>query len=440
MESHYDDLQPQFEKAIHNGFPFMSATSPALDGHLTYCLEWLIKTLYAKHKQRVIVLVDEYDGSLHSAFEHNYYAKASKVLGRLYSNALKGNTALKKACLMGIVEVRGAGLLSNLNNLCVYSVADSMYAPYFGFTKAEVCQFVGGNFESSAECTELMEWYNGYTMGKERMINPWSFISWLELRQFAPYWVATSQVKTLKILVQPHLQLMREKLFELLYFDSGCHSDIRLVTAIDFSALVSPCDAEDVTVDNVLHFLVLLGYLSYSFNDDGAHYRIPNKEVKTSWQADIIPLLKEEIRPVADELGTALHNSDMAQLQQCMRTLLPLYCSFHDLLTENSYHTYFLGCFSVLDYKSAVIVSSNREAGNGRYDVCIKFTSTKKVYLFEFKKSDKEGNLARDAQVALDQIKARQYYAEFKGYTCVLIGVAFFKKFISDLVWEEMTV
>jgi hypothetical protein len=97
-------------------------------------LAWLTSNLNKKYKNRVIVLVDEYDAPLNHAFRKGYYDQASSFFGSFYSQALKGNSALKKAYLMGIVEVRGAGILSGLNNINVYSVGDERYSQYFGFT------------------------------------------------------------------------------------------------------------------------------------------------------------------------------------------------------------------------------------------------------------------------------------------------------------------
>jgi hypothetical protein len=64
------------------------------------------------------------------------------------------------------------------------------------------------------------------------------------------------------------------------------------------------------------------------------------------------------------------------------------YCSFHDLTLENSYHVFYYGClFTILHNGQTTNVSSNREAGHGRYDICINLADLKRVLIIEFKKS-----------------------------------------------------
>jgi Predicted AAA-ATPase len=84
--------------------------------HLTSCL-------YEKFDKRVIVLIDEYDAPLNHAFRKGFYDSASEFFGSFYSNGLKSNEALERACLMGIVEIRGNEMLSGLNNMVLYSSA-----------------------------------------------------------------------------------------------------------------------------------------------------------------------------------------------------------------------------------------------------------------------------------------------------------------------------
>ena len=118
------------------GIDYLSPVVPELE-EITVVdstLSWLITSLRKKHNKRAIVLVDEYDSPLNHAFRQGFYKEASNFFGSFYSQALKGNSALEKACLMGMEDVR----LPGLNNICVYSLADSRYSSYFGFTEGEM--------------------------------------------------------------------------------------------------------------------------------------------------------------------------------------------------------------------------------------------------------------------------------------------------------------
>ena len=155
----------------------------------TAFLDRLTRRLQKKYNQEVIVLIDEYDAPLNHAFRKDFYERASSFFGKFYSNGLKSNFALKRACLMGIVEVRGAGMLSGLNNLVIYSSADDEFSEYFGFTSKEVEDFLD---RDETRIQDVRKWYNGYYMGSHRMINPWSFMNYVDTGELQSYWVQTS--------------------------------------------------------------------------------------------------------------------------------------------------------------------------------------------------------------------------------------------------------
>jgi hypothetical protein len=160
------------------------------------------------------VLVDEYDSPLNHAFHQGYYKKASEFFGSFYLQALKGNSALEKACLMGFVEFQSAGIFSGLNNICVYSIADEEFSSHFGFTESEISEFLG-NDESIGE---VVAWYDGYRSGKGSVINPWSFVNWVISRKFNSYWVSTSAIETIVTVLTPHIESAMEEIMAILYW------------------------------------------------------------------------------------------------------------------------------------------------------------------------------------------------------------------------------
>ena len=107
---HFDEISLEIEELKSYGVDFKNPTAYGDEGIVSDSLAWLMSCLNKKHRKRVIVLVDEYDAPLNHAFRQGYYEQASSFFGSFYSQALKGNSALKKACLMGIVEVRDAGI------------------------------------------------------------------------------------------------------------------------------------------------------------------------------------------------------------------------------------------------------------------------------------------------------------------------------------------
>ena len=85
-----DDLDefdlPRFKKYLLADIDF---------ANLKNALEFLTRVLYEKHKKEVILLIDEYDSPLISAYEHNYYDEAINFFKVFYGEALKTNDYLK---------------------------------------------------------------------------------------------------------------------------------------------------------------------------------------------------------------------------------------------------------------------------------------------------------------------------------------------------------
>jgi hypothetical protein len=395
-------------------------------------LKWLINSLYEKHdKKRVIVLVDEYDSPLNHAFRHGYYDKASKFFGSFYSQALKGNNALEKACLMGIVEVRGAGILSGLNNIKVFSVANDRYSSHFGFTESELCSFLG---EDTSMIQNVKDWYNGYQIGNYSLVNPWSFVNCFADKTFKPYWVSSANEETIATVLSPHIKSAMKQIFELL-FDNKKVLIPKLVSQVNYSE-------SNWETPSILHFLVHTGYLTYEANveESNGSVWIPNKEVRMHWEEHVIKLLKTTLDPLFQE---SLANVVLAQpfditsLENVMREMVQ-YCSYYDLKSENSYHVFYYGClFTILHDGETLSVSSNKESGHGRYDICIKLADLKRVLIIEFKHSKKSAKaLDKDAKAALEQIKKRDYFSGVKDFECIIVGVSFYRKQMSNLAYE----
>lgn len=100
----------------------------------------LVSDLYDK---KVIILINEYDTPMTSAWNEGYYEKAWRFFKSFYSNALKDNEYLQFAVVTGILRVVKEGIFSRLNNLSVYTVLDSDFSDYFGLVDNEVKQGVG---------------------------------------------------------------------------------------------------------------------------------------------------------------------------------------------------------------------------------------------------------------------------------------------------------
>ena len=401
--------------------------APKRSALVSNILNWLMCELHKKYKKKVIVLIDEYDAPLNNAFNNGFYVEASKFFGLFYSRALKqdGNSTLEKACLMGIVEAIGAGILSGLNNTSVFSVAQDIYSSFFGFTVEEIssCFALKPN-----DFAEVLEWYNGYTFGSNKVINPWSFMNWFSQGVLAPYWITSAYMETLSSLLSNHVKNILIPIFCIMYDEQASYPVSPLVTKVNYSKT-------DWTATHILHFLIHAGYLTY--NTTTKCVSIPNKEIYEIWETEVRSLLDTSYNQQYQySIRESLEVFNVGAIENVMREMI-LSCSSFDVPSENSYHMFFYGCFfCILNSFDNTVVSSNKEAGHGRYDIRIEFRDLKRAVVFEFKKSKTSSTLDFDAQKGMNQLLELNYAADLGEYQCLLIGVAFYKKIMSKIVYQ----
>ncbi|CAG8446094.1 AAA-ATPase-like domain-containing protein [Gigaspora rosea] len=91
------------------------------ESQLKFSLEELSKHLRRHYKKKCIVLVDEYDFPIESAYNKGYYEVANDFFKGMFSSLLKSNDEnVAKAMLVGVLQIAKSGFLSGLNNLMVY--------------------------------------------------------------------------------------------------------------------------------------------------------------------------------------------------------------------------------------------------------------------------------------------------------------------------------
>ena len=131
----------------------------------------------------------------------------------------------------------------------------------------------------------------------------------------------------------------------------------------------------------------------------------------------------------------AIYAADPAAVQKQLRKLLLQSVSFNDTSDEIFYHGLVLGLCAMFDNR--YFVTSNRESGEGRFDIQLMPKNSKLPgILIELKatKDCTEENLAKLAQTALQQIEDRHYDTEMVTHgimNVIKFGVAFSGKKVS---------
>ena len=408
-----DDLDefdlPRFKKYLLADIDF---------ANLKNALEFLTRVLYEKHKKEVILLIDEYDSPLISAYEHNYYDEAINFFKVFYGEALKTNDYLKMGIITGIIRVIKAGIFSDLNNLRVYSILDKQYSDFFGFTEKEVEKML---IDFNIECNlpEVKSWYDGYKFGDTEVYNPWSILNFVQNRELEGYWIGTSGNFLIKEVLKDsnsEINISLEKLF------NGEKIEEVITGNSDLSSLLS--------YHEIWELLLFSGYLTVDkkIDEDVYSLRLPNKEIRKFFKNEFIDITfgASEFRKTME----TLKNNKIEEFEKNLQNILLKSTSYMDGKNENFYHGLFLGMSFYLDNKYSV--KSNREAGLGRYDVLIEPINKKeRAFILEFKVTDSEKNLENFSKEALEQIIDKKYNIELieKGIKNITyIGIAFYKK------------
>jgi hypothetical protein len=443
-----DDEKEQYD-ALHA----KKGTVTAYKRCLLSLTQWLQR---AYGTQRVLLLIDEYDTPIHQAYAYGYYNACIGFMRALLGSALKDNQSLERAVLTGVLRVAKESIFSGLNNVRVCSILSTAFEQSFGLLDAEVAATLR-DFGRQDEMDEFRRWYNGYRFGEETVYNPWSIFHALAepRRTLQPYWVNTSDQQFLHALFDRFQSSVVYALTRLLQEGGTIHIALNEhVSFIDFAMETPEMDtqtAEEATEEAHIfwNFVLFSGYLKVVHTVQKGRKQwgdvaIPNEEVAIVFeqvaQRWIAQAKKNALYTTQTIVGELIQGNDEAFVQKFERTVYESF-SYHDVprgevaaqrMAEHAYHMFVLGMMVSL-YETHE-VTSNRESGEGRYDVVVKPRNVKthsRGFVFEFKRVEEEKQLAKGVEKALAQIKGRAYDTMFGGTKVphiVHIGVAFSRK------------
>lgn len=388
---------------------------------LKISLRVITNALYAYYQQKVIVLIDEYDVPLQAAHQNNYYEEMVEFLRSVFSSALKTNDALEKGVMTGCLRISKESIFTGLNNFTAYSVLNNISSESFGFTESEVKQLLK-DYSLSEKMDEVKEWYDGYQFGNNEIYNPWSTLMYVKnITQdvsFKPisFWANTSGNDLVVKYIQNGDKKLRKE-FDLLMNGQS------LIKYIKPELTYREMD----NINNIYSFLLLTGYLKVIKDRGENQYElvIPNKEVYEIYKQSFMTYFEDYTTSKKNELYQELVDGDAKKVNLLLNDILLRSISYFDN-QESFYHGFLVGLLN--DYE----VVSNKESGNGRFDVCVlpeNILGT--IVLIECKHSISEDNLIDDAKEGARQIVEQKYLEEhkFKKYENVIgYGISFYKK------------
>ncbi|MCB1192616.1 MAG: AAA family ATPase [Leptospiraceae bacterium] len=428
-EHHYllkhDDLI-DIEKQEYLNITNLSANEAMFENSLKQLSEYL----YRYHKEKVVILIDEYDTPIQSGYINKFYDDVIPFMRNLLSGAYKDNLYLYKGVITGILRVSKESIFTGLNNIGVYTILDNKFADKFGFTETEVKQIlIDFNIPTSYE--DVKKWYDGYTFGNLTDIyNPWSILNYMVDYEtgFKPYWVNTSSDELLKERIkQKDSSDSRELILKLL-------NDEPVEKVIEDNFIFPDLDTNK---DLLWTLLTFSGYLTIINKRDVNIYelRIPNYELKFVFKNTIIHWFNTEvkiIRNLLEDTARYLVNNQLDKFAIGFKKIIGDTFSYYDTASEpmvrqtqrathqpeKVYQAYVLGLLAILsdDY----IIRSNRESGDGRYDIMlIPHDKSKNGVVIEIKRiKKKRGQKVAQERIqdklksALNQIEENEYFKE----------------------------
>ncbi|WP_341756092.1 MULTISPECIES: AAA family ATPase [unclassified Candidatus Tisiphia] len=389
-------------------------------GYLKNSLKFLSQILYKHFKQKVYILIDEYDTPINSAYlEFGHKAKEFerilKVFRGMFGSSLKGNTCVEKGVITGILRIAKANLFSDLNNVTEYTLLDKKFAKFYGFTQAEVDELLT-KVPTKTNPEEIQNWYNGYTFGGEIIYNPWSIMQYLAREgELDHYWLDIGGTGIIdKALLSDEMQQ------DLQLLASGKSIISQITKQISFNDINSR--------SGLFSLLLFSGYLNpmvIELEENVYELSAPNREVKHIYNARLLQWVSNKLQIDSSlyySFATLLPACRLEEFKERLQELLLNATSFHQTGNKKSelfYSGFMLGLVNMLS--SSYIITSEQESGSGRADIIMipKIGKEDKAIIIEYKIAKNTEDLALVAQMGLKKIIDKQYDTKIKEYSHV---------------------
>ena len=369
----------------------------------------LIRELHRRTRQRVVVLVDEYDKPILDVLEDVELARRNRdYLRGLYSTLKFADAQVRFSFFTGVSKFSKVSLFSGLNNLTDLTL-NPRYSGICGYTEADLDAVFAPELPG-LDREAIRDWYNGYWwLGGEKVYNPFDILLLFDTREFEAHWLETG---TPTFLV--------DTLFR------------RRVRSVDFdgmmasNSLLSTFDVNRIAPEALLFQTGYLTILDRKRRAGETFYRLgyPNREVRQGLNRSLLDGMVDD--PSRREAHSArlydlLEADDVDGLRELFHAF---YASIpHQWYTNNDiaeyegfYASVFYSYFAGLGLDVAVEESTSR----GRLDMAVRFEG--RVYIFEFKVVEQAGEGA-----AMAQLLEREYADKYRapGVRVHLVGVEF---------------
>ena len=382
------------------------------------CLKELIKRVYEKHDQHVVVLIDEYDKAILDNLDQMDIAIQNRESIKSFYAVLKDSDRyLKFVFLTGVIKFSRASIFSGLNMLSDISL-NRKFGNICGYTQKDV-ERTFLPYLDGADLQKVKEWYNGYNFLKDDVYNPFDLLEFIQNEfKFSNYWFVTGTPTFL-------IKLIEKNNYFLPKLSNLCIGE----------ELLDSFDIENINFEVILY---QTGYLTIDYvevDEDDAllyHLKLPNKEVRKSFNNFIINYLYKDTSLLNRDLAKALRSANLQEFETMLRSIFASipYNNFTNNTMQN-YEGFYASVVYVYLQSLGLEIIGEDVTHLGRIDLSVKTQDS--IYLIEFKVGSED---------ALSQIKEKKYYEKYlkEQKDIYLIGINFDKKEkqISKFEYEKL--
>ena len=394
--------------------------------NLNQRFENIVKAAYEQTRQKVVLIIDEYDAPLLDVVhEEQNLAALRRTMQNFYSPIKSLDPYLEFVFLTGITKFAQLSIFSELNNLFNISMYDQ-YSAICGISSEELHTQMRPDVEMLADHLHisvdetfalLKKKYDGYHFSEnsEDVYNPFSLIKALASRKIGDYWFDSGTPTYIIKLLQKYNVGLRDLSGQ----DAG----------------VSDFDVSPENMTTALPLLYQSGYLTIKHYDAMINlYTLgyPNEEVRIgmirSLAANYLIPAEGSNSSFVIKFVKAVIAGNMEEALTLMRAYLSGVSYRLSNKTERDVQTIFYLVFSLI----GSFIKVEEESSHGRADVVITLPSV--VYVMELK-------FDGSADAALKQIDEKGYLVPYtaEGRRLVKVGVNYSseERTITDWKIEE---
>jgi len=378
-------------------------------------LKGLIKRAYEQTKQKVVVLIDEYDAPLLDVLSDEVSLKENRnVMRNFYSPLKLSDPYLRFVFITGITKFSQLSIFSELNNLQNISMMPE-YAGICGITSEELQTQFSDDIDDFAAKTKtsredalsrLKEFYDGYHFSEDSpdIYNPFSLIKALDAGRLKSYWFSTGT---------PTYLIEQMRIF-----------DVSPQKISEIDAFEEEFDAPTEDMTSIIPLLYQSGYLTIKdYSPDSLTYTldIPNREVRYGLMRNLIPYVTDgnSSTPFFDlirSMQKAFNRDDMDEVIEGLKVFFSAIPQTDNI--KKNYEGYYQAVLFLAFSMMCQYVDVEVRTPQGRADLVM--NARNKIYIIEVK-------IDKSADFALDQINLKNYGERFliQGKPIVKIGINF---------------